>query len=107
MHRSIPLLLASALLAGAALAPLAFALAPARAQAQTPQEIRVKVGATTSVMLPRKPKFLGVENSELASATVMPSGKVKVTGKKAGRTRLVGRDFADVPMVIPILVQAR
>ncbi len=95
----------SRLLAGGlAAAALIFATSPAPLTAQTPQEIRVKVGASAVVPLPRVPKFLSVEDPSIASAEVLPQGKVKVTGKKPGATRLVGRGFGGVPMVIAVKV---
>lgn len=89
---------------GLAAAALLLVALPAPLLAQTPQEIRVKVGASAIVPLPRAPKFLSVEDPSIASAEVLPQGKVKVTGKKPGTTRLVGRGFGDVPMVIAVKV---
>jgi len=100
-------LILAAALASTAIVVSPFVFLPTAVRAQTPEQIRVKVGATVTVPLPRKPKILGSEDPAIATATVLPSGQVKVTGKKAGKTRLIGRDFSETPMIIPVIVEAR
>ena len=66
--------------------------------------VKVKVGQTVKVPLPRQPKILGVEDPSIASLKVTPDGHALVTGLRQGRTRIVGRDFAELPIIIPLVV---
>lgn len=74
------------------------------ARAQIPQEVVVRVGKTVTVNLPRRPQRLSAENPSIASVTVAGNGTAKVTGHKVGTTRLVGRDDAQVPILISVRV---
>lgn len=76
----------------------------APAGAQTPEEVHVKVGKVATFPLPRQPLRLASENPSIATIQVLPDGRVRVTGKKVGNTRIVGRDQAQVPIVIRVVV---
>jgi Flp pilus assembly secretin CpaC len=84
----------------------ALALAAPAATAQS-RAIEVKVGETVDFALPRQPQILGVENTSVATAVILPDGHARITGVSVGSTRLVGRDFAELPMIFPITVLAR
>ena len=78
----------------------------AGAQAQ-PQAFEVRVGEERSFPLPRQPQILGSEDPSIATVTVLPDGRAVVRGVAPGRTRIVGRDFGDLPMIFPVVVIAR
>lgn len=84
----------------------ALALTAPAATAQS-RAIEVKVGETVDFALPRQPQILGVENTSIATAAILPDGHARITGVAVGNTRLVGRDFAELPMIFPITVVAR
>jgi hypothetical protein len=42
----------------------------------------------------------------VATFELMPDGTAHITGVGVGSTRIVGQDFASVPMIIPVLVIA-
>ena len=90
----------------ALLGSLAFALTTDAVSAQS-RAIEVKVGETVFFALPRQPQILGVENTAVATVAVLADGRAQITGVSVGTTRLVGRDFAELPMVFPITVTAR
>ena len=87
-----------------ALLVLMFTVAGGSARAAT---VRVRVGQTVKVALPRQPKIIGVEDPAIASIKVTDDGKALVRGLKAGRTRIIGRDFAELPFIIPVVVTQR
>jgi Flp pilus assembly secretin CpaC len=66
----------------------------------------VQVGETKSFALPRQPQIIGVEDPSIASMRVLPDGTARVTGLREGTTRIVGRDNAQVPIVIGVKVVA-
>lgn len=66
--------------------------------------VRVKVGQTVKVPLPRQPKILGIEDASIASMTVTNDGHAMVSGLRPGKTRIIGRDFAELPIIIPVTV---
>ena len=83
---------------------VAFGAGPALAQ--KPASVIVKVGKSVTVPLPRHPQRLDIEDASVATMEVLAEGKVKVTGKKVGKTRIVGRDNAQVPIIIEVVVKA-
>jgi hypothetical protein len=92
------------LLALLAASPLALVARAARAQ-QRP--IEVKVGEDVFFQLPRQPQILGTEHPDIATVTVLPDGRARIHGVSVGATRIIGRDFGDLPMIFPIVVNAR
>ncbi len=82
------------------------ALGGAGAEAQ-PRPLDVRVGEEKEFMLPRQPQILGSEDPAVATVRVLPDGHAVVRGVSAGATRIVGRDFGDVPMIFPVVVTAR
>ncbi|MFO0605493.1 MAG: pilus assembly protein N-terminal domain-containing protein [Polyangiales bacterium] len=88
------------------LASLVGALAAVTAGAQ-PRPLEVRVGEEKTFPLPRQPQILGSEDPAIATVTVLPDGHAVVRGVSAGVTRIVGRDFGDVPMIFPVVVTAR
>lgn len=88
------------------LASLLGALAAMTAEAQ-PRPLEVRVGEEKSFPLPRQPQILGSEDPAIATVTVLPDGRAVVRGVSVGATRIVGRDFGDVPMIFPVVVTAR
>lgn len=92
------------LLALLAASPLALVARAARAQ-QRP--IEVKVGEDVFFQLPRQPQILGTEHPDIATVTVLPDGRARIHGVSVGATRIIGRDFGDLPMIFPIVVAAR
>lgn len=88
------------------LASLLSALAAMTAEAQ-PRPLEVRVGEEKSFPLPRQPQILGSEDPAIATVTVLPDGRAVVRGVSVGATRIVGRDFGDVPMIFPVVVTAR
>lgn len=74
------------------------------AQAQIPEVVHVKVGKVATVQLPRQLQRLSTEDAAIATVEVLPDGRISVTGRKAGETRIVGRDQAQVPIIIRVKV---
>jgi Flp pilus assembly secretin CpaC len=72
-----------------------------------PRSIELHVGEEKTFALPRQPQILGVEDPSIATVTVLPDGRAVVRGVAPGRTRIVGRDFGDLPMIFPVVVTAR
>ena len=66
--------------------------------------VKVKVGQTVTVPLPRQPKIIGIEDASIASMKVTDDGHAMVTGLRPGKTRIIGRDFAELPIIIPVTV---
>jgi hypothetical protein len=66
--------------------------------------ITVKAGQTVKLKLPRQPRIIGVENPAIAALKVLPDGHALLTGLRAGRTRIIGRDYAEVPIIIGVTV---
>lgn len=66
--------------------------------------VRVKVGKTVKITLPRQPQIVGVEDPSIATLKVLPDGHALVRGVRAGRTRIIGRDNAQLPFIIPVTV---
>jgi Flp pilus assembly secretin CpaC len=66
--------------------------------------VRVKAGKTVKITLPRQPKIVSVEDPSIATLKVLPDGHALVQGRRPGRTRIIGRDFAEVPFIIPVTV---
>lgn len=90
----------SLLLAGAGVALSAVSAAD-------PRPFEVRVGEERSFALPRQPQILGSEDPAVATVTVLPDGRALVRGVAVGATRIVGRDFGDLPMIFPVVVTAR
>ena len=89
------------------LAALPLALRAARAAAQPePGPVEVAVGETVTITLPRNPMIIDSESRAVATFALMPDGTARITGVSVGSTRIVGQDFASVPMIIPVRVIA-
>jgi hypothetical protein len=89
------------------LAALPLALRAARASAQTGvAPVEVAVGETVTITLPRSPMIIDSESRAVATFELMPDGTAHITGVGVGSTRIVGQDFASVPMIIPVRVIA-
>ncbi len=88
------------------LAVVVGALAAGGVEAQA-RPIEVRVGEAKEFMLPRQPQILGMEDPAIATVTVLPDGRAVVRGVSVGATRIVGRDFGDLPMIFPVVVTAR
>lgn len=93
-------MLAAVLFAGAL--TLAFTATPAHSQ--TPEEVIVKVGRSATFPLPRQPQILSSEDTSVAVVEVLADGKARVTGVSSGSTRIIGRDHAQVPILIQVRV---
>lgn len=94
-------------LALATAAPLALFAVSALAQSSpdaTP--IEVTVGATVTVNIPRRPMIIDTESHAIATLEMQPDGTGRVTGVAVGDTRIIGQDYASVPILIPIRVVA-
>jgi Pilus formation protein N terminal region len=76
-------------------------------QAQAGDGVEVAVGQTTTIQLPRLPMMIDSENHAVATLTVLPDGSARVTGVAVGTTRIVGQDFASVPILFVVNVMAR
>jgi hypothetical protein len=55
--------------------------------------------------VPRLLQTIGVEDETVASLTLLPDGHARVRGRRVGRTRIIGRDYAQVPIVIRVRVR--
>jgi hypothetical protein len=88
------------------LALVGVAAAPAPAAAQSAQPIEVRVGETVSFALPRLVQIIDTEDHAVATMIVTPDGHVRVSGVAEGRTRIVGRDLAQIPLIFPVTVVA-
>jgi Flp pilus assembly secretin CpaC len=66
--------------------------------------VQVEVGRTVKIKLPRQPRIIGVEDPTIATLRLLPDGHALVTGRRIGRTRIIGRDFAEVPIIIKVAV---
>jgi hypothetical protein len=75
--------------------------------AQADRGVEVAVGQTTVIQLPRMPMVIDSENHAVATLTVLPDGSARVTGVAVGSTRIVGQDFASVPIILVVNVVAR
>lgn len=95
MHRRAALLAALAALAGA------------RSLRADGRVLEVKVGEELEFTLPRLAQIIDTEDHAIATLTVLPDGRARVRGVAPGRTRIVGRDFGDLPMIFPVLVTPR
>ncbi len=82
----------------------ALAMAGSEASAQTAQPIEVRVGETVSFALPRLVQIIDTEDHAIATMVVTPDGHARVTGVAAGRTRIIGRDLAQLPLIFPVTV---
>lgn len=85
-----------------------FALVGARVSAQ-PSEltpVEIAVGATVTVPIPRRPMIIDTEDHAIATFEMQNDGTARVTGVAVGRTRIVGQDYASVPILIPLNVVA-
>lgn len=82
---------------------LALSAAAGDASAQS-SAVEVHVGETVNFAIPRLPMFLDTEDHAVATLVVQPNGQARVTGVAVGHTRIIGRDFAEVPMVFPVTV---
>lgn len=89
-----------------AAAPLALAAPYAAAQSAEPTPVEVAVGAAVTVTIPRRPMIIDTEDHAVATLEMQPDGTGRVTGVAVGRTRIIGQDFASVPILIPIVVVA-
>ena len=87
-------------------AGLILALPTGPALSQTPEEVIVRVDRSVTFPLPRQPLTLASEDPSVAVVEVLPDGKARVTGISVGSTRIVGRDHAQVPIIIAVRVLA-
>ena len=85
-------------------AGLVLALPIGPALSQTPEEVIVRVDRSVTFPLPRQPMTLASEDPSVAVVEVLQDGKARVTGISAGNTRIVGRDHAQVPIIIAVRV---
>lgn len=76
----------------------------AGASAQTATDIEVRVGETVSFTLPRLAQIIDTEDHAIATMIVTPDGQARVTGVAPGRTRIIGRDLAQLPLIFPVTV---
>jgi len=83
---------------------IALAMAGSEASAQTAQAVEVRVGETVSFALPRLAQIIDTEDHSIATMVVTPDGQARVTGVAAGRTRIIGRDLAQLPLIFPVTV---
>ncbi|MDB4929660.1 MAG: hypothetical protein JWM10_2144 [Myxococcaceae bacterium] len=81
-------------------------LATAPASAQTTSAIEVRVGETVSFTLPRLVQIIDTEDHAVATMVVTPDGHARITGVSEGRTRVIGRDLAQLPLIYPVTVVA-
>jgi hypothetical protein len=79
-------------------------LATAPASAQPASAIEVRVGETVNFSLPRLVQIIDPEDHAIATMIVTPDGQARVTGVSEGRTRIVGRDLAQLPLIYPVTV---
>lgn len=86
--------------------PLALRAARASAQSDASVGVEVAVGETVTIALPRSPMIIDSENRAVATFELLPDGTARVTGVSVGSTRIVGQDFASVPMIFPVRVIA-
>ncbi len=88
-------------------APVAlFALSAVAQNSPDATPVEVAVGATVTVNIPRRPMIIDTENRAIATLEMQPDGTGRVTGVAVGDTRIIGQDFASVPILIPIRVVA-
>lgn len=99
LHRS-PLLRVLGL---AGFVTLALSTGPAAAQT-TASGVEVRVGESVLYQLPRLPQIIDTEDHAIATMTVLPTGQARITGVAVGRTRIIGRDISQMPMIFPITV---
>ena len=83
---------------------IALAMAGREASAQSSTAVEVRVGETVSFSLPRLVQIIDTEDHAIATMVVTPDGHVRVTGVSEGRTRIVGRDLAQLPLIFPVTV---
>ena len=83
---------------------LAFGLSTGPAAAQTASGVEVRVGESVNYMLPRLPQIIDTEDHAIATMVVLPDGHARVTGIAVGRTRIIGRDISQLPMIFPVTV---
>ena len=83
---------------------VALAMAAGEASAQTTPAIEVRVGETVNFALPRLAQIIDTEDHAIATMIVTPDGYARVTGVAVGRTRIIGRDLAQVPLIFPVTV---
>ena len=77
----------------------------AEAVAQSaPEAIEVRVGETVSFALPRLVQIIDTEDHDIATMVVTPDGQARVTGVAPGRTRILGRDLAQLPLIYAVTV---
>ena len=79
-------------------------MASAPASAAATAAVQVKAGKMVTIRLPRNPRIIGVEDPSVATLEILAGGHARVLGKRAGKTRVIGRDFAELPIVIPVTV---
>jgi Pilus formation protein N terminal region len=89
-----------------AVVSLAFVGARVSAQPAEPTPIEITVGATVTVPIPRRPMIIDTEDHAIATFEMQNDGTARVTGVAVGRTRIVGQDYASVPILIPLNVVA-
>ncbi len=83
---------------------LALTVMAGTALSQTPEEVLVREGRSVTFPLPRQPQTLASEDPSVALVEILPDGKARVTGVSEGSTRIVGRDHAQVPIIIRVRV---
>lgn len=81
---------------------LAFSTGPAAAQ--NAGGVEVRVGESVNYQLPRLPQIIDTEDHAIATMVVLPDGQARITGVAVGRTRIIGRDISQLPMIFPINV---
>ncbi len=83
---------------------IALAVIAGPALSQTPEEVLVREGKSATFPLPRQLQRLVSEDPSVAVVEILPDGKARVTGVSPGTTQLVGRDHAQMPLVIRVRV---
>ena len=64
----------------------------------------MRVGETMSFALPRLVQIIDTEDHGIATMIVTPEGQARVTGVAEGRTRILGRDLAQLPLIYSVTV---
>ena len=84
---------------------LALALATTATTAVAQQRpIEVRVGETAEFTLPRQAMIIDSEDHSIATFELRPDGTAVVTGVAPGRTRIIGRDYAQMPFLYDVIV---
>lgn len=94
------------LVATAGVAAVAAAGLQARDASAQSGGVEVRVGESVLFQLPRIAQIIDTEDHSVATMTVLPDGHARVTGVSEGRTRIIGRDLAQLPLIFPVTVTA-